>query len=284
MATNLDVIWSSQKFPVFSLLATVILTYFLFQIIYNIYFHPLANIPGPRTWSISRLPFIGALLRGTIVHDFERLHSIYGPVIRVAPNEVTFADEAAWADIFQTRADTEQFLKDPLWWGRQRGQPNSLLSAIDPEEHASIRMILAPAFTARALRAQEPIIHQYVNLLVERLHELVTAAQDKRERAADIDMTPWFHFTTFDVFGDLGFGESFNCLQSSKYHPWIALLFNSVKAASFIAAVKYYPLLQSILLKCIPKSLKQTQTDHFWQPLPGWTSPWKIALQHHGTG
>ncbi|KAG8156905.1 hypothetical protein KVR01_013318 [Diaporthe batatas] len=214
---------------------------------------------------MSRLPFIRALLRGTIVHDFQRLHSIYGPVLRVAPNEVTFADEAAWADIFQTHTDNGQFLKDPLWWGGQTGLPNSLLSAIDPEEHATMRKVFVPAFTPRALRAQEPIIHQYVNLLVERLQELVAAAEEDGEKAADIDMVPWFHFTAFDIFGDLGFGESFNCLQSSKYHPWIALLFNSVKAASFVAAVRYYPWLQSLLFKCIPKSLREMQTDHYQQ-------------------
>lgn len=211
------------------------------------------------------MPFVRSLLRGTIVHDFERLHEIYGPVLRIAPNEVTFADEAAWTDIFQTRTDSEQFLKDPLWWSRQPGQPNSLLSAIDPEEHANMRKLLAPAFTTRALRAQEPIILQYVNLLVERLQELVAAAEDSDEEAAEIDMTPWFHFTTFDVFGDLGFGESFDCLQSSKYHPWIALLFNSVKAASFVAVVRYYPMLQSLLFKCIPKSLRKMQMRHYHQ-------------------
>lgn len=156
-------------------------------------------------------------------------------------------------------------LKDSLWWSRQPGQPNSLLGAIDPEEHANIRKLLATSFTPRALRAQELIIHKYVNLLVERLQELLTAAEDNGEESAEIDMTPWFHFTTFDIFGDLGFGESFDCLQSSKYHPWIALSFNSVKAASYIAAVRCYPLLQSLLFKCIPKSLRRMQMRHYHQ-------------------
>lgn len=214
---------------------------------------------------MSRLPFVWALLKGTIVHDLERFHNIHGPILRIAPNEVTFADEAAWADIFQTRMDSEQFLKDPLWWSRQPGQPNSLLSAIDPEEHANMRKLFAPAFTTRALRAQESIIHQYVNLLVERVQELVTAAKNNGEEDAEIDMTPWFHFTTFDIFGDLGFGESFDCLQSSKYHPWIALLFNSVKAATCVAAVRYYPMLQWLLFKCIPPSLRKMQMRHYYQ-------------------
>jgi cytochrome P450 len=80
-----------------------------------------------------------------------------------------------------------------------------------------------------------------------------------------VDMTPWFHFTTFDIFGDLGFGESFDCLQNSRYHPWISLLFGSVKAASYVAAARFYPVIEAILLKCIPASLKKTADNHFQQ-------------------
>ncbi|KAK7717687.1 hypothetical protein SLS64_003182 [Diaporthe eres] len=201
---------------------------------------------------------------GTIVHDFQKLHTKYGPVVRIAPDEVTFAQEEAWADIFQPRPDTQlQFLKDPTWWARQPGSPNSLLSAIEPEEHAQIRRALAPAFTPRALRAQEPVLHRYVGLLVERLREVIN--RNGPEAQEGIDMTQWFNFTTFDIFGDLGFGESFDCLENSRYHPWVALLFNSVKAASFVAAVRFYPLLQWLLMKCIPASLKEMQRKHFDQ-------------------
>lgn len=82
---------------------------------------------------------------------------------------------------------------------------------------------------------------------------------------AEIDMGPWFNYTIFDVFGDLGFGESFNCLENSRYHPWISLLFNSVKAASFFAAVRFYPLLEWLLMKLIPASLKEMQRKHYNQ-------------------
>ncbi|KKK19147.1 hypothetical protein ARAM_001416 [Aspergillus rambellii] len=240
----------------------VILAYPIIRIIHNLYFHPLSQIPGPRSWAASRLPFIGALIRGTIVHDFQRLHAEYGPVVRIAPNEVTFAAADAWTDIFQTRPDQPQFLKDPLWWARQPGHPDSLLSAINPDKHAHMRRLLSPGFTPRALRAQEPFVQKYVNLLVERLQDL---AKDTGVGSAEVDMTPWFNYTTFDIFGDLGFGESFDCLQHSRYHPWIAILFNSVKAASFVISARFYPLIQFVLLKCIPPSLRKVQRDHFQQ-------------------
>lgn len=232
--------------------------YPLGKVVYNISLHPLAHVPGPRNWAATRFPFIWALLRGTIVHDFERLHRKYGPVVRTAPDEVSFSDGAAWTDIYANRPDDQQFLKDPLWWKRQPGAPDSLLSAINPHRHARMRKLLSPAFSPRALRAQEPVLQKYVTLLVERIRDQVLECGTE----AEINLTPWFNYTTFDIFGDLGFGESFDCLQHSRYHPWIDLLFKSVKAAGFVAATRYYPLLDFLLQKCIPASLKEKAQKH----------------------
>ncbi|KAI1114940.1 cytochrome P450 [Nemania sp. NC0429] len=247
--------------PAVAAVILVLFTYPIARAVYNIYFHPLSNVPGPPAWSASRLPFVFSLIKGTIVHDFQKLHQKYGPIIRIAPNEVTFAGADAWTDILLPRS--EQFLKDPVWWARQPNNPDSLISAIDTGTHARMRKALAPAFTLRALRAQEPILHQYVNLLVDRLTQHVGDTSNTQE--AELDIAPWFNYITFDIFGDLGFGESFDCLQNSRYHPWIALLFNSVKAASFVIAARFYPLVQFILLRIIPPSLKKMQSDHYQQ-------------------
>jgi cytochrome P450 len=228
--------------------------------ILNLFFHPLSKVPGPVTWRASRLPFIWSLIRGNLVRDIERLHRKYGPVLRIAPDEVTFAYEDATRDILQFRKDHQPFLKDLIWWKALPGMPDSLISVIEPKAHANIRGLLAPAFTLRALKEQEGILHFYVNLLVERIQELVNK---EPKSGAVINVVPWFNFVTFDIFGDLGFGESFNCLQDSKYHPWIALLFNSVKAVSFGSAVRFYPVVERILFMCIPPSLRKVQRDHY---------------------
>ena len=156
-------------------------------------------------------------MKGTIVHDFERLHRKHGPVVRVAPGEVSFAKAEAYNDILQVRQDRQQFLKDPVWWKAQPGQDESLMSAINPEMHAHIRKSLVPGFTLRALKAQEPIVQKYVNLLVERLKERIS--EEPYGQSGIIDIAPWFQFITFDIFSDLGFGESFNCLEHARYHP-----------------------------------------------------------------
>jgi cytochrome P450 len=237
------------------------------RIAYNLYFHPLSAIPGPRAWAASRLPYIYALIRGTIIQDIQSLHEKYGPIIRIAPNEVTFAHPDAYKDILQAdqnRTQQGRFLKDPLWWGRQPGHPDSLLSVISPDKHAQMRRVLSPGFTAQALRDQEPLIQKYVNLLISQLQDLA-GGDGNGNSIAQVNMTPWFNYTTFDIFGDLGYGEPFNCLQDSKYHPWISLLFDNVKAAGFVISTRFYPLAQYILMKCIPESIKKTQRDHYQQ-------------------
>ncbi|KAJ5672587.1 cytochrome P450 [Penicillium longicatenatum] len=243
----------------------VTVLYPLGRIFYNIYFHPLAHLPGPRSWAATRLPFIWALLRGTIVHDFEELHRQYGTVVRTAHDEVSFASGDAWTAIYANtnRSDNRQFLKDPLWWKKPPGKPDSLLSAISPAKHARMRKMLSPSFTPRALRAQEPMLQKFTSLLIERLREKVENNTEEASNASvEIDIAPWMNYTTFDIFGDLGFGESFDCLQNSRYHSWIELLFNSVKAASFLAAARYYPLVEFLLKKCVPASLSEKAAKH----------------------
>ena len=47
----------------------------------------------------------------------------------------------------------------------------------------------------------------YVDLLIQRLRTHATSS-------AIVDMNKWYNFTTFDLIGDLAFGEPFGCLQS----------------------------------------------------------------------
>lgn len=110
-------------------------------------------------------------------------------------------------------------------------------------------------------------MQKYVGLLIERLRErsMLPGDEAMSGKGVVLDIVPWFNYTTFDISGDLGFGESFQCLEHSRYHPWIALLLNSVKAASFVIAARFYPLIDFLLTKCIPEIIMQMQSDHYRQ-------------------
>lgn len=61
--------------------------------------------------------------------------------------------------------------------------------------------------------------------------------------------------------GDLVFGESFNCLESSAYHPWVELIFDSVKVGTFVRCSKYWPLLRNQAARFVPKEMRQRRLN-----------------------
>jgi len=60
-ALRTDLVWQITA-VVLNLLA-----YPHYQVIYNLYFHPLRKFHGPLAWRASRLPFVFNLLRGTLI-------------------------------------------------------------------------------------------------------------------------------------------------------------------------------------------------------------------------
>ncbi len=129
-----------------------------------------------------------------------------------------------------------------------------------------MRKLLSPGLTQCALKTQEPIVHRYVCLLIERLREAVDGAPTGREwKGVELDMVPWCNYTTFDIFGDLGFGESFQCLGHSHCHLWIALRVQQRQGCEFCHCRALLPLIGFPLIECVPESITETQRVHYRQ-------------------
>ncbi|KAK4224931.1 hypothetical protein QBC38DRAFT_396686 [Podospora fimiseda] len=236
------------------LIATLFIVYPIFHAIYNLYFHPLSKIPGPPLWCAIRLRYVFSQLSGNIVQDSAKFHQKYGHIVRVAPDEVSIVDKDIWADALQA----PQISKDPRWWEPLPGLPAlGIFGAINPDNHARVRKLISPAFTPRTLISQEPILQKYTSLLITRLREVVSANPDKPQNIVE-----WFNFTTFDIFGDLLFDESFECLHHSQYHSWMALLFNYAKSTVYNAVPGYYPWLGFVFKKLLPPSMKKMIRQH----------------------
>lgn len=137
-----------------------------------------------------------------------------------------------------------------------------MVSAINDDDHARQKRLFSHAFSERSLRDQEPLVQSFVDTLISRLKEEQKTEGNKR--TSIVDIKAWFNYTPFDILGDLMFAESFGCLQNSRLHPWISLLFESIKAISILGAINQFPLLANIFQKyLIPKSLAQKSDDHF---------------------
>lgn len=76
----------------------------------------------------------------------------------------------------------------------------------------------------------------------------------------------WLNFTTFDIIGDLAFGEPFGCLDLGRFHEWVAMIYETVKAGAIEQATRRFApagsLTQRFLFNLIPKRIRGYRSEH----------------------
>ena len=93
-----------------------LIQYLFYTSIRNLYFHPLSKFPGPKIWSMSRLPYIISLLGGGMLDDMTIIHEQYGDIVRLAPDELSFAIKEAWQEIYVHRPGHKNLTKSETWY------------------------------------------------------------------------------------------------------------------------------------------------------------------------
>lgn len=138
--------------------------------IYNLFFHPLKNFPGPILCKLSTLPLVRQSIKGDGIFWITKLHEKYGEVVRFSPNELSFNGANAFKDIYGARTGIYASLqKDPESYGSS--DEIEMLGNANDVTHARQRRIIAPAFTNRALKLQEPLLAAHANHLIKKLCE-----------------------------------------------------------------------------------------------------------------
>ncbi|KAL8826507.1 MAG: hypothetical protein Q9191_003760 [Dirinaria sp. TL-2023a] len=196
-----------------------------------------------------------AAFQGTLEGSIKEFHERYGPVVRYSPRELSFSSSAAWKDIYGFHEHA--LPKDPVTYGLvqiSRDGSHSIFTA-DGEQHPRVRKLLSYAFSERALRDQEPFVKQYVDLLIQRLHERAASPDPK------VDLVEWYNFTTFDIVGDLAIAQSFGCLRYGKYHEWVHAFWKMIKLGTFVRtmALLTHSAFPQLLRALAPRALKEAR-------------------------
>ncbi|KAF7317072.1 Protein kinase domain-containing protein [Mycena chlorophos] len=157
--------------------------------------HPLANIPGPFVAKISKT-WMGWVAMGGKQHlYYQKLHLRYGDVVRVGPNELSFANK----DAIQPMLGSGGMTKSKWWNGRMprhRKLP-SLLGLRDPVEHARRRKLWARAFTRAGLEEYHVSTRRRAGQLADIL---------KDNCGTTIDLSRFLGLCMHDVMNDVVFG------------------------------------------------------------------------------
>ncbi|KAJ3956881.1 hypothetical protein N0V92_006555 [Colletotrichum tropicale] len=221
--------------PILKIILVTAVLWQLLQAGYNVSFHPLRDYPGPLLQRASSLPWAFQNAIGKQAFLTQKLHDRYGPVVRISPNHLSFTQPDAWKEIYgfqpSSKGSTEMN-KSKIFSETVEELPKSIINA-DREEHQRLRRALAHGFSDASMREQEGMIIKYIDKLSDRLKEFADDGTSPQ------NMAGWYNWTTFDVAGDLIFGQSFQCLERADYHPWVAFIFGAIRFGSVMTSIKY---------------------------------------------
>ncbi|EXF74211.1 BCL4p [Colletotrichum fioriniae PJ7] len=149
---------------------------------------------------------------GRFHYAIQEQHRKHGPVVRVSPNELSFASAESWKAIYGHRTTGAAPVVKSEFYDIYGAGFKSLCigSERDPHKHGQMRKMLSAAFSTKMLLDQEDIITKTVDAFVHRLGEDVFQSEG-------LNMTKWFEMIAFDSLGEMAFGESFHSVKAGKF-------------------------------------------------------------------
>ncbi|KAL4900767.1 hypothetical protein BDW74DRAFT_170549 [Aspergillus multicolor] len=180
-------------------------------------------LPYLQTWRLSDIPAPGfaawsnfwLLLQTRLGHRFisvDNAHKKYGKLVRIAPRQVSIADDAAIQAIY---GHGNGFLKADFYdafVSIRRG----LFNTRDRAEHTRKRKTVSHTFSAKSIGQFEQYIHHNIENLVKQLTRTSELQRNPKNGYATVDALNWFNFVAFDIIGDLAFGAPFGMLDKGQ--------------------------------------------------------------------
>lgn len=176
------------------------------RLVYRLYLHPIAHIPGPLLPKLTSLWLYYHAYIGDEASVIHRLHAQYGPLVRVAPNEVDISDADAIHPIYVAKGG---FLKAPCYANFDIDGHKSIFSTTSPEYRAQRAKAVVSMFSTKSLRDNLEAISWCVDCMVERLGEEARTKEPvnvlKLGRALAVDAVSTHLFReNYNVVGEEG--------------------------------------------------------------------------------
>ncbi|KAJ9603325.1 hypothetical protein H2200_012103 [Cladophialophora chaetospira] len=189
----------------------------------------LNKFPGPFFASLTDLWKVLYARNNSVKENsvYIDVHEKYGDVVRIGPNELSFADPQAIFDIYGTKgSDQKSQMYDVTSIPTQGRRTKVLLSTTDSEWHDQQRRLIAPAFNLTNILKYEPWVTDSVRVF---LQEMSNRYAGKAGKEGIVDLHRWFAFFTADVISNLTYGQRTGFMESgtdiSNIHAGVRLVF-----------------------------------------------------------
>lgn len=157
-------------------------------------FHPLAHVPGPASMKISKFYSLYVWWKGDRHLRMERMHEKYGPVVRIAPNEISVIDLESLKQVLGPNG----LPKGQSYAARRDDRTEGSLLALTGEARVKRRRLWTRGLSPESIRNYEDIIRKQALKLLDRLTE---------ERYHSFELGRWLGYFTFDFIVDMAFGS-----------------------------------------------------------------------------
>lgn len=184
----------------------------IYTVIYRLYFHPLSKYPGPFWAKISTWPSYLITAKQDRHVWMLQLQDEYGPVFRYRPDSVVFNTPEGYKAIFGPKGNVKKTESYYRLWPHNADITNTW-NVTDISAHARKRRVLNQAFSDRALRGAEPLVHSNVDRWLQLIRQ--RASQEGRWTPS-LNMADEVNYLVFDILGDLCFGRSFDMKEEGS--------------------------------------------------------------------
>ncbi|OTA87481.1 hypothetical protein M434DRAFT_375491 [Hypoxylon sp. CO27-5] len=185
--------------------------YQLSKLIYNLCFHPLRHIPGPKLAAATYLPefYYDVVRFGHYTRRIQQMHEQYGPIIRINPGEIHCNDHHFIDEIYAVgNRKRDKPIHQVLGSGVAE---QATFSTANHDVHRMRRNTLSKFFSRARVSRLEPTVRD----LAERLCDKVLVAGKR----APFDITTAYSLFTTDVISGYCLGESLGLVAQEGWEP-----------------------------------------------------------------
>lgn len=179
--------------------------FLVIRALYRRYASPLRRFPGPVLASFSRLWKVRSTASGQTQYDFIKLHEKYGPIVRIAPNEVSVASPEAARTVLSAG---KRFYKTDFYSVFPPPENPDIFTEVREEVHAQKKKVANVPYSMAAMQQLSPFIDDTIELLISRMDGFI---RDKPGEG--FDLGAWLHYFAFDVLGEVAFSRKFGFLE-----------------------------------------------------------------------
>ncbi|KAK6207359.1 hypothetical protein LQW54_007186 [Pestalotiopsis sp. IQ-011] len=217
-----------------AVIGAAFIVFILLKAIYNIYFHPLQNFPGPKLAAVGPFhEFYHHVIRdGMFMWEVEKMHRTYGPIVRVNPNELHILDPHYYSTVYAGNLRSTGKYHDAV---AGFTVPKASLATVPHKVHRLRRSIPSPYFSKAAVVRLEPEIYERIGRLCSRLEEMMRLGQivdlDAAFAALTADIvTTYFYGQNSDFLGNEAFEFEMRdailglirFYHFTRFFPWVA--------------------------------------------------------------